>query len=70
VPHCSRLHVAAWCTAPGVGDHPGESCFWRSVMQSCAYPGVASRIVAWDPLVWSLFVRQLEGQANGGLEVA
>jgi hypothetical protein len=29
--------------------------------ESCACPGVALRVVAWEPLVWPSFVRQLEG---------
>jgi hypothetical protein len=27
-------------------------------------------VVVWEPLIWSLFVRQLESWADGGLEVA
>jgi hypothetical protein len=38
--------------------------------ESCAYPGAVSRVVAWEPLVRSSCVRQLEGWADGGLEVA
>jgi hypothetical protein len=38
--------------------------------ESCAYPGEVSRVVAWEPLVRSSCVRQLEGWADGGLEVA
>jgi hypothetical protein len=35
-----------------------------------ASPGAASRIVVWEPLVWSSSVHQLEGWADGGLEDA
>jgi hypothetical protein len=37
--------------ASGGGGRPGESC---------ACPGVASRVVVWEPLIWSSFVRQLK----------
>jgi hypothetical protein len=37
--------------------------------ESCACPGVASRVVVWEPLVWSSSVRQLEGWADGRLEI-
>jgi hypothetical protein len=43
------------------GGHRGESC---------ACQGAVSRVVVWDPFVWSSSVRQLEGWADGGLEVA
>jgi hypothetical protein len=29
--------------------------------ESCACPGVVSRVVVWEPLVWLSSVRQLEG---------
>jgi hypothetical protein len=38
--------------------------------ESCACPRAISRAVVWEPLVWSLCMRQLEGWADGGLEVA
>jgi hypothetical protein len=28
--------------------------------ESYAYPGAASRVVVWEPLIWSSSVRQLE----------
>jgi hypothetical protein len=37
--------------------------------ESCAYPGAASRVVVWEPLVWSWSVRRLGGHADEGLEV-
>jgi hypothetical protein len=37
--------------------------------ESCACPGLISRAVVWVPLVRLLCVRQLEGWADGGLEV-
>jgi hypothetical protein len=70
MPHSSRLHVAVWCTTPWSG-RPS----WRILLiagrrgESCAPPGAASRVVVWEPLVWSSLVRQLEGWADGGLEV-
>jgi hypothetical protein len=36
----------------------------------CACPGAVSRVVAWEPLVRSSCVCQLEGWADGGLDVA
>jgi hypothetical protein len=48
---------------------------WRILLlagrhgESCACLGAASRVVVWEPLVWSLSVRQVEGWANEGLEV-
>jgi hypothetical protein len=38
--------------------------------ESCACPGAASRVMSWEPPVRSLRMRQLEGWADGGLEVA
>jgi hypothetical protein len=38
--------------------------------ESCACPGAVSRAVAWEPLVRSLCMRQLEDWADGGMEVA
>jgi hypothetical protein len=38
--------------------------------ESCARPGVTTRVALWKPLVWSSSVRQLEGWADGWLEVA
>jgi hypothetical protein len=38
--------------------------------ESFACPGAISREVVWEPLVWSSSVRQLEGWADKGLEVA
>jgi hypothetical protein len=43
------------------GGHRGESC---------ACPEATSRVAAWELLVWSPSVRQLEGWADGGLEDA
>jgi hypothetical protein len=62
--------MAVWCTANGVDGRPDESRFWGRRDESCACPGAASRVVVWEPLIWSLFVRQLESWADGGLEVA
>jgi hypothetical protein len=42
--------------------------WWRG--ESCACPGAASRVVVWEPLVWSSSVCQLESWDDGGLEVA
>jgi hypothetical protein len=38
--------------------------------ESCARPGATSRVALWKPLVWSSSIRQLEGWASGGLEIA
>jgi hypothetical protein len=38
--------------------------------ESCACPGATSRVVIWEPLVWSSSVRQFESWADGGLELA
>jgi hypothetical protein len=49
---------------------------WRILLlagcrcESCIRPGEASRVAVWEPLVWSSCVRQLEGWADGWLEVA
>jgi hypothetical protein len=49
---------------------------WRILLpvgrccESCARPEAASRVAVWELLVWSSCVRQLEGWADGGLEVA
>jgi hypothetical protein len=37
---------------------------------SCACPGAASRVAVWELLVWSSFVRRLEGWADRGPEAA
>jgi hypothetical protein len=69
--HSSRLHVAVRCTSPRSG-WPS----WRILLlagrrsESCARPGVASRVVPGILFVWSSFVCQLEGWADTGLEVA
>jgi hypothetical protein len=38
--------------------------------ESCAYLGAASRVATWELLVWSPFVRRLEGWADGEPEAA
>jgi hypothetical protein len=38
--------------------------------ESCARPGVASRVAVWELLVWLPSVRRLEGWADGGHEAA
>jgi hypothetical protein len=37
---------------------------------SCACPGAASRVAAWELLVWSPSVRRLKGSVDGGPEAA
>jgi hypothetical protein len=41
----------------------------RASLRSCTRPGVVSWVAAWELLVRSSYVRQLEGWADGGLEV-
>jgi hypothetical protein len=49
---------------------------WRILLlvgcccEPCARPGAASRVAAWELLLWSLCVHQLEGWVDGRLEVA
>jgi hypothetical protein len=38
--------------------------------ESYTRPGAASRVAVWELLVWSSCIRQLEGWADGELEVA